>query len=428
MKLQLPKRWKLRRAGKRKKNPKRRIMVKKIIFCVLAVAITGVPAVFLNTIYGYLPGIVVVLGIAISYGYLHILKRTLTFTELSDLSNCERGTQVEFSVRIKSRFFLVYPKLELYFYISDLFGEEDTVTKSVITLAPKEVRQFDFSVRFDHIGTYSAGLKRMKIYDLLGLFTYEQKNPKEYQINVAPKIFDVASLQISNTTMTESQKMVIPTVIDGSDYAGVREYVWGDPIKTIHWKLSARTETYMTKQFESYGVMGISIILDFLSPEYEAEVLMSMFDSVVETGLSVAEYAEENGMEYEILYTDRKGEKKKANTGRQTDYVQMIQDMPKISTDQSISSGIGILREECNNLYSQGNIAFCTANLTQEAVDLLIEIHNKRKNPILFLMIPEHMKEEEREDYLKPLGNLDSANVFYYILSSARELGGGEKK
>ena len=120
MKLQLPKRWKLRRAGKRKKNPKRRIMVKKIIFCVLAVAITGVPAVFLNTIYGYLPGIVVVLGIAISYGYLHILKRTLTFTELSDLSNCERGTQVEFSVRIKSRFFLVYPKLELYFYISDL--------------------------------------------------------------------------------------------------------------------------------------------------------------------------------------------------------------------------------------------------------------------------------------------------------------------
>lgn len=427
MKIRKP-RLKLHRSGKKGKNAERRRLIRKILFCVFAVLITGVPAVFLNTIYGYLPVIVVIMGILLSYGYLHVLRRTLEYTELSDLSNCQRGTEVEFTVRIRNKFFLVYPKMELYFYISDLFGEEDTVTKSVITLAPKENRQFDFSVRFDHIGTYSTGLKRIKIYDLLGLFTYMLKNPKEYQVNVAPKIFDVSNLQISNTTLTESQKMVIPTVIDGSDYAGVREYVWGDPIKTIHWKLSARTETYMTKQFESYGVTGISIILDFLSPAYEAETLMSMFDSVVETGLSIAEYAEDNGMEYEILYKDHRGEKKKANTGRYIDYVGMIRDMPRISVDQGKPSGTELLREERNSFYSQGNIAFCTANLTEELVSMLVEIHNQRKNPILFLMLPEHMGDEEKEDYLKPLATLDSANVFYYILSSAKELGGGEKR
>ena len=402
--------------------------IKKILFCVLAVGITGVPAIFLNTIYGYLPGIVVVVGILSSFGYLQLLKKTLTYEELSDLSNCQRGTEVEFTVKIENKFLLIYPKLELQFYISDLFGADDTVTESVITLAPREKRQFDFTVRFDHIGTYSAGLKRIKIYDLLGLFSHEVKNSKEYQVNVAPKIFDIAALRISNTTLTESQKMVIPTVIDGSDYAGVREYVWGDPIKTIHWKLSARTETYMTKQFESYGVTGVSIILDFLSPEYESETMMSIFDSVVETGLSIAEYAQENGMEYEILYTDRRGEKKKANTQRHIDYVQLIRDMPKISAQGGDVTGIDLLREECNNLYSQGNIAFCTANITDEMVNVLTQIHNQRKNPILFAMIPEYMKDEEKEDRLKPLRVLDQANISYYILSSAKELGGGEKK
>lgn len=428
----IPKKWAGKRAAvkakTRKKNPELRSRVRKSLFCVLAVLITGVPAVFVNTIYGYLPVLIVVLGIVCSFGYIQALKKGLLYEELSDLSNCQRGTEVEFTVKVKNRFFLVYPKIELYFYISDLFGGEDTVTKSVITLSPKEKRQFDFSVRFDHIGIYSAGLKRMKLYDLLNLFTHEIKNPREYQVNVAPKIFDITNLQVSNQTMVESQKMMVPTVIDGSDYAGVREYVWGDPIKTIHWKLSARTESYMTKQFESYGVAGISIIMDFLAPQYPAETMMSLFDSVVETGLSIAEYAEENGMEYEILYVDRKGVKKKANTGRNIDYVQLIRDMPKISAQKGDVTGLDLLREECSSLYSQGNIAFCTASLSSDLTDVLLEIRSRRKNPMLFAMLPEYMKDEEKEDYLKPLSALDQTNLSYYILSSAKELGGGEKQ
>lgn len=410
------------------KLPKPSQLCKKIIAYVVAFVITCIPAVFLNSVYGYLPCITLVVGTLISFGYLQILKRSLTFEEMSDLSNCQRGTEVEFSVRVANRSVLVFPKLELSFYISDLFGEDDTVTNSDITLAPKEERKFDFAVRFDHIGTYSAGLKKVQIHDLMGLFSYEIKNPKDYQVNVAPKLFDVATLQISNNTMTESQKMVIPTVIDGSDYAGVREYVWGDPIKTIHWKLSARTDNYMTKQFESYGVTGISIILDFLSPQYSSETLMSIFDSVVETALSVAEYAKEKGMEYEILYVDRKNEKKKASVQHAADYVELIQDMPKISVTKGERTGIDLLRDECNNMYSQGNIAFCTATLTEEMVNVLMEINNQRKHPILFAIIPENMKDEEKNQLLKPLRMLDSANISYYILSSASELGGGEKE
>ena len=410
------------------KLPKLSSFCKKIIICTAAVIFSFIPAVFLNSIYGWLPGIVLLVGIAISFGYLQILKKNITYIEMSDLTNCERGTEIDFSVHMENKSLLFFPKVDINFYISDLFGCDDTITTTVITLVPKEKRQFDFSVRFDHIGIYSAGVKKIKIHDLLGLFTYEMVNKKEYRVNVAPKLFDIASLQISNSTMTESQKMVIPTVIDGSDYAGVREYVWGDPIKTIHWKLSARTETYMTKQFESYGVTGISIILDFLSPKYDAETLMCIFDGIVETALSVAEYARENGMEYELLFPDRKGEKRKDSVQHAADYVDVIQNMPKITTEKSEMTGVKILEDECHNLYSQGNIAFCTANITDEMVNLLVEIKNQRKHPILFAVIPENMREDDKSDLLKPLHILDGANISYYILSSARELGGGERK
>ena len=409
-------------------SEKHRKRIKKILFCAAAVCITAVPAVFVNTAYGYLPVLVILSAMAASWVYLQILKRTWTYEEISDFTNCSRGTQVEFSVKVANRFLLVYPKVELFFYISDLFGETDTITESVITLAPKEKRQFDFGVRFDHIGTYSAGLKKIRIHDLLGLFSCEVGNLKEYKVNVSPKIFDVADLYISDSTMTESQKMVVPAVIDGADYAGVREYVWGDPIKNIHWKLSARTEVYMTKQFESYGVPGVDVILDFTAPAEDSEVLMSLFDGVVETALSVAEYTMDQGMDCELLYMNRKGIKTRIQLGTDRDYMDMIQDMPAISVKKEGTTGIDLLREECNSLYSQGNIAFCTADVTEELGDLMIQIKNRRKNPMLFVILPEHITGDERTGRLKPLGMLGQAGIQYHVLSSAGELGGGEKK
>lgn len=411
---------------KLKKEQKKKILL--ILFCAAALAVLIVPAVFLNSLFGYLPVLFAVLLTGASYGYLMALKQALRYEELSDLSNCQRGTRIDFTVKLTNRFPLIFTRVKPSFYIADLFGEDDTITEEVITLAPFEERSFSFSVRFDHIGSYSAGLKSIQIFDLLGLFSCTIENQNDYQVNVKPKIFDVASLNISNSALTESESMIVPTVIDGSDYAGVREYVWGDPIKTIHWKLSARTQTYMTKQFESYGTVGLSIILDFYSPAYDSETLMSIFDSVVETGLSIADYAKETGLEYELVYSSRHGEKKTFSAGYITDLMELIGDMPKITVaEEGEQKALRLLREEGNARYSHGNIAFCTANITEEMTNVLLELKNHKKNPILFALVPGSLREEERDKFLRPLRVLDNAKIPFYILSSAEELGGGEK-
>jgi hypothetical protein len=399
--------------------------------CLLVVLLTAIPVVFMNSIYGYLPAIAVILAIAVSSVYLLLLKKSLIFEELSDLTNCRRETDIDFTVLLRNKSILVFPKLETFFYISDLFDENDTITSSVITLASKETRKFNFSIRFDHIGSYSAGLKRIVIHDMLGLFSFTIENSKKYRVNVTPKIFDVDNLRISHTALTDSEKMIVPTAKDGSDYTGVREYVWGDPIKTIHWKLSARHEGYLTKQFESYGVVGLSIVLDFYSPKYDNETLMSIFDSVVESGLSIANYAEANGMEYEIAYTNKNGESSKFNQGGHGDYSEVFSNMPRITTSSSaslIGSGTGpdLLLEVGDASYSYGNIIYISANITDEISDILISLKSKTKYPIFFAVIPNNLSEDELAKLKRPLRLLDAAGIAYYTLFSARELGGGE--
>ncbi|MGI6721339.1 MAG: DUF58 domain-containing protein [Anaerovoracaceae bacterium] len=401
--------------------------IRKIIFCALLIVVAAIPAIFINTIFGYLPVFVIALLIGGSYLYLLGLRRTLEFQEMSDLSNCVRGSRIDFTVELRNRFLLFFPRVEPFFYISDLFGDEDTVTSDIVTLTPREDRRFSFDVRFDHIGTYSAGLRKVVIQDLLGLFSKTIENNEQYTVSVTPKIYDVAQLPISRTAVTESDKMLVPNPMDSTDYNGVREYVIGDPIKNIHWKISARTDSYMTKLYESYTNTGICIILDFQSPEYDPETMMSIFDSVVETGLSIGTYAVDNGLESEVTYYDKYGEKIKFSTYARDSFVSIVESMPKIHSGEKADVSLDILREEGNALYSQGNIAICTANITYDLVETLVGVKNRRKNPMLFAIVPDKLTDDERAEFVKPLHALDDARISYHILGSAEDLEGGRK-
>jgi uncharacterized protein (DUF58 family) len=401
-------------------------IVLKVLICAIIIAFCALPAVFMNSLYGYLPALMVVAAIAFSFGYLHLQRRMLSYEELSDLTNCRRETDIDFIVNLRNKFVLIFPKVETYFYVSDLFDADDTVTSSVITLAPMENRKFDFSVRFDHIGTYSAGLKKIIIHDLLGLFSYTVENKRIYRVSVAPKIFDVASLDISDTALTDSERMIVTTINDGADYMGVREYAWGDPMKTIHWKLSARSDVYLTKQFESYGVVGITILPDFFSPKYDSDTLMTNFDAIVETALSIARYAEKSGMEYEIVYTDKYGDRHRVHAGIGADYITMINDMPNISTTEGRHTGTELLREEGGSRHAHGNVVYITANVTDEVTDILLGLKGRSKNPLLFAVTPASLYGEDRETFLRPLRLLNNAGVSWRPIASAADLGGGE--
>lgn len=413
---------------RRKINHERRRKIKLLITCIILLAVAALPAVFLNSAFGYLPVIMIALLFVLSFVYVQCLKRSLLFEESSNLNNCKRGTASTFSIRVKNKSPLVFPKLEVFFYISDLFGGEDDITSTTITLAPFEDRVFEFDIQFEHIGTYEAGLNKVEMQDLFGFFQKTLKNDSRYQIQVAPKVFDLSKLHISNRAFTESKNMLKPTSLDGSDYTGVREYVIGDPIKNIHWKLSARTEHYMTRQFESYGNMGVTIVLDFQCPAYDRDSMMSVFDGVVETALSAEAYARRHGMESELVYLNKRGARKAYITRNDVNHMELIADLPKISSEKQSVTALKLLRDEGNAAYSKGNIAFVTGNVTAQLPRTLMDIKARRKNPILFVVLPKRLEGEERQKYLKPLRGLDYAGIPYYVVCDAEDLMGGARR
>jgi len=416
------------RRGERASGSKRvrRIPLGRIVGLAALLLVCALPVVFVNHAIAYVPLITAVAAVVVSYIYLRILERSLEFSEDSLLESCERGSEIEFKVTFKNNSPLVFVRLEPHFYISDLFGGIDTTMPATMTLMPREERDFSFDAAFEHLGTYSAGVRKIVIGDLLGLFSRTIENGNRHEVKVLPRIFDVSRMDLTNVSVQESRKAFQPIVTDDMDYAGVRAYVPGDPIKTIHWKLSSRDVSgdYYTRLFETFGNPGVSIIIDTTAPQYDAESLMQVFDGLMESALSLNEYARDCGIDSEMAYLDSYGESRKMRIVSITESDALIEDVPRVRVGNS-DEGVELLRREGMSIHSQGNIAFCTAHVDDRIVSALLDIKLHDRNPLLFVVVPRALEGDARREFLRPLRRLDSAQIVYYVVSSAAELGKG---
>ena len=405
-----------------------RAIVGRVLIVFLALVASVLPVVFVDDVIGYLPLLALILVLAVSFVYLQVLKRSLQYSEESLLPSCERGADIEFVLYFKNTSPLVFTRLEPYIYISDLFDNADVITPTVMVLMPFEGRDFRFQARFDHIGTYSAGVRKIVIRDLLGLFSHTIVNESRHQVRVLPKLFDVSRVDLTTVSSEESQRAFQAQVSDDMDYAGVRDYEWGDPLKAIHWKLSASLPDgrYLTRLYETYNDPGISVIIDVTAPDYDAESLMFVYDGVVEGALSVNEYARQRGLDSVLMFADGDGGSRSIRVLGLQEYNDLTMELPRISVAPG-DEALEMLRREGNRIHARDNIAYCTAHVNEGIVSTLIEIKNRKRNPMLLLVVPPSLENEDVRNLVRPLRRLDSAQIVYYVVSSAQDLEQGEE-
>ena len=411
----------LRREQRRRRSAKTRAFA----VCAVALVLLVVPALFVNNVIGYFPLIAFLAAIGVSFGYLQVAKRSLTFEEPALVSQCVRGENLPFVVKLGNKSPLALVRVEPTFFVSDLFGGEDVLTTTTISLSPFETYDFDFGIRFDHIGTYTAGVRKVVVYDLLGLFSAEFANDERHVVEVAPRVFDITGMSYDRELLKEQPDARSPISMDGSDYTGVREYVIGDPMKSIHWKLSARSDFYYTKVFETLGTPGVEAILDFHGPSYGPEEMMCVFDAVVESALSMGALAQSQGMDFDLVYKDRDSADVRISSQQNTaTRASFISTLPAISSKEREGEALELLRKESNSIYAQRNIVLCTSDVTEEMVSALVAAKKRQRNPMVVVAVPPGMSPDERREFLRPLAQLDNANIAHLVVCSADQLGG----
>lgn len=114
-----------------------------------------------------------------------------------------------------------------------------------------------------HCGAFRYDFLKVQIYDLLGFFHVSRKIGRAYEILVKPRpeipdiMPDTYGFKAKN--LRKSRQSV-------SEIYDIRDYQLGDPVKSIHWKMSAKKDKLMVKDpFEQYG--GHSRLMLKMTPD-----------------------------------------------------------------------------------------------------------------------------------------------------------------
>ncbi len=427
-----------RRAGEASRVGKALLLVATLLLC-------GIPAALVAHPVSYVPLIMVVLSVAASFAYLRILKRTFSISEEGMRRSCERGEAVGLSVTLSNASILPHPRVVVCFYITDLFGEYDAMRTMTVPLGPREASTFSFDANFTHLGRYFAGVDHVQLTDLFGLFSCTVQNAHRRQVIVRPRLFDLREVDISEAE-EESASMVKPITADGTDYASVREYRFGDPLKTVHWNLTARsaTGTMYTRLFETYVTPSVSVVIDPFSHAEDREVLMSLFDGMMEGASSLSRFARAQGVECAIRYLGRGFEPASVCLAGEEDSDELILSAHRIVSLAQGAAGEASGEERAEGgqagdladirraasipvelfvqegVGSQGasNIAFVTSRLDEDILVALEEVTARRRQAMLMLVVPATLIGRQRAEFLSPLSQLSAAGIPYYVLES----------
>lgn len=401
------------------------ILLARLLLWSAVILLAALPAVFMNSLWGYLPVLYLLCLTGVSLICLCRLVKGLRFSSGDEKALCQRGAQVSIGLKVENTSHLACHKAIATVYISDLFGNADTERRLPISIAPGTATELKLDMDMPHIGVYELGIKQLEVYDLMGLIHKDLKPRERLTALVTPRIRAIQGPELSQEARTEANTDTRVTVVGGMDYTGVREYVPGDPMKQIHWKLSAHSRDYLTKLQESSRQQEFSILLDFAAdPEPDLERLMDLNDGLIETALSLSDALRRAEMGCCLLYCDAAG-----NTVRQTqpgDMLTLLRSFSGIRPAQGPEFPDGTQLLEIENQSRIGNtVLLVTSRITEELLFALSAAKQQQREPELYLIYPAEYSSRELEGLAAMLWPLEEQNIPYRLIATDAGGNGG---
>ena len=166
-------------------------------------------------------------------------------------------------------------------------GEADSYTISSRP-RPKSHQDIDLEVLPEHAGRYSISVASAMLTDPLLLSRREISCQDREYVTVLPEIFDMHLTYASDAAMLENDRSTDSRRgNDPGEVRAIREYVPGDPVRNIHWKLTEKMDKLLVKELGTPITDQFLVILDTgheISNDPAAlEATASVFMSLVET-------------------------------------------------------------------------------------------------------------------------------------------------
>ena len=221
-----------------------------------------------------------ILYLPVSFLYVLIGRLTIQVFVQADQTRVEKMTPVPYEMRVINPTPLVFPFVEAVLQMPQDDGircESRIMKVSLISLGSCTLKE---ETLFPYRGTYEVGMECIYISDFLHIFSMHLPVDIYTNILVMPRRLSAQRKTRPSATDIPNDHAALLFSTEKAEIGNIREYVPGDALKAIHWKLSSKTPTtLMVKEFNTNTSRQVYVLCDFsraippevFAPEEEKE-------------------------------------------------------------------------------------------------------------------------------------------------------------
>lgn len=231
--------------------------------------------------------------LALALAAISLYTLTVSFSEKHAVY--DKNEQFELPVVLHNNFIFPYAPAEL----DCLLPDNDTglfLHKQIyVSVGPLKRMRIFVPCMHRYRGAYTAQIMRLSVYDPLKIIRLTRRLQAKTELVILPRKLMLSELGF----IFGGEQGAVPEHHrsgDKEDLSHVREYMTGDIMQLIHWKLSAKLDEMMVKQYDTTGDRRSVLLCDLDHKGMTASAVIRQSDAVVETAIAVAMSAAHSGV------------------------------------------------------------------------------------------------------------------------------------
>lgn len=197
---------------------------------------------------------------------------------------------------------------------------------------------FEVPIATDKCGEVSVKCKNIQVYDIFKLFHFPCRGFEELRTVIYPhKVRIKVEITRNYAGIPQEEGMVQNRKgNDHSEIYDIREYMPGDDIRSIHWKLSSKTDKLILREPSDPSHYHVMILPDFGLDKEESE---DEINTAVAIGAAVARQMVRKGIPFCMTLPTKDGLKLQEVTGRR-DYQRMMSQWLGLKIQEKSGDGL----------------------------------------------------------------------------------------
>jgi len=162
--------------------------------------------------------------------------------------------------------------------------------RQVLSLRPKERTVLHYELMGRRRGYYEIGPARLTVGDLFGFSEVSAQTDAGDHLIIYPRVIPLAHVDLVSRSPFGVLHSRQPIFADPARVTGVRDYVPGDPLRSINWKSSAHAQRLLVKKLEPAVSLTAMIALDLDREVYDRQQGYAFAEWAIIVAASLANY------------------------------------------------------------------------------------------------------------------------------------------